>query len=484
MKKLDVFSQWNAINFDLIKADDSEKKSYVIEGIASTENMDTSGETILQDGLDWSYCLKNGCFNYDHQNDAASILGAPQEIKKTYIDGKKATMIKGVLYGTKKIVKDLIENVNAMKAAGSPRQLGFSIEGQVIARDPRNPKVITKAKVLNCAITHTPCNTDAVVSMVKNVLGKIELEKDNPGIIFKAYPNEIAIRLQNPDDYSYFRRVDVPKNHHWAEKYGAGKVSYVYGMDKKTKTLEIQAVRLRVDQPNEYSQKEIIDYLKQRNLEYIKVEMPSEYSDKGIKMKKDEMMENEVSMSEETMMDKEYDKEYADLCSTQYYADLCYQYSMSMKKLLDVLPKDTDLPEWVQAKIIKASDYMHSAYHYSEREIKGKLEEMSQGWGEYKKVLDTETAPQISIDPSKFVDGDDYKTNDKPYGQVVITKEEGSMAPIVPQSLEGSEDKLMEKEDYELSADELKILIQRLVSDYPQFSNDKIIALIAKIMQK
>ena len=481
MKKLDVFSQWNAINFDLIKADDNEKKSYIIEGIASTENIDTSGETILQDGLDWSYCLKNGCFNYDHQNDAASILGAPQEIKKTYVEGKKATMIKGVLYGTKKIVKDLIENVNAMKAAGSPRQLGFSIEGQVIARDPRNPKIITKAKVLNCAITHTPCNTDAVVSMVKNVLGQIAIQK--------AYPNEIAIRLQNPNDYSYFRRVDVPDNHHWSKKFGSGKVSYVYGMDKKTKTLEIQAIRIRVDQPNEYSQKEIMDYLKQRNLNYIKVEMPTEYKEKGFKMKKDEIMEpqseemDDTSMSEENM-DEELDKEYADLYTTQQYADLCYQYSMSMKKLLDVLPKDTDLPEWVQAKIIIAADYMQSVYHYSQKEIKDKLDEMSQGWGEYKKILDTETAPQIAIDPSKFEDGNDYQTNDKPYGQVVIVKEEGSMAPIVPQSLEGVEDKLMESEDYQLSADELKILIQRLVTDYPQFSNDKIIALIAKIMKK
>jgi len=192
---------------------------------------------------------------------------------------------------------------------------------------------------------------------------------------------------------------------------------------------------------------------------------------------------DDTSMSEENM-GEENDQEYADLYSTQYYADLCYQYSLSMKKLLDVLPKDTDLPEWVQSKIIIASDYMHSVYHYSQKEIKDKLDEMSQGWGEYKKMLDTETAPQISVDPSKFNNGDDYQTNDKPYGQVVIAKEEGSMAPIVPQSLEGSEDKLMESEDYQLSSDELKILIQRLVTDYPQFSNDKIIALIAKIMKK
>lgn len=439
MKNLDVFAQWSPINLDLIKAEDNDKKSYYIEGIASTENVDTSGEVIKQDGLDWSYAIKNGCFNYDHQNDAKNILGAPTAIAKTFVEGTKATIIKGILYGTKQIVKDLIENMQAMKAAGNPRQLGFSIEGQVISRDPKNPKIITRARVLNCAITHTPCNTDAVVSMVKNVLGQIEIQK--------AYPNEIAIRLQNPDDYEYFRRVNVPENHHWSEKFGKDKVAYIYGMDKKTKTLEIQAIRIRVSNPDEYSEKEIIDYLEQRKLNYIKIEMPKDY-EKGYKMKKEEMQDDEMemkmehsSMSEEDLsMSDDSMSEESEQMTAEEYAALFYQYAMAMKKLLD---------------------------------------EMDLSWGSYKKMLEND---KIEIDPSKFVSDDDYQTNDKEYKQ--IEKEEGSIAPIVEQSLEGVEDKLMDKEDYELDSEELKMLIQRMLSSYPELSDDKIIALIAKIIKK
>lgn len=500
MNKLDVFAQWTPFSLDLSKSDDG-KKVYQIEGIASTENMDTAGEIILQDGLDWTYALKNGAFNYDHSNTPENILGAPTEIAKTYVEGKKATIIKGVLYATKQIVQNLIENVKAMKAAGGVRQLGFSIEGQVIARDPKNPKIITKAKVLNCAITHTPCNTDAVVNMVKNVLAQETLEKYE--MISKPYKNQIAIRLQDPTKYSYFRRVDVPETHHWAKQYGKGNVSYIYGMNKKTGNLEIQAIRITVDSPNQYSLQEIKDYIKSRGLSIIKIEMPQDYK-KGIKMKakykkeyaiepeemQDDSMneESDDSMNEDS--DESMEREYSDLHTSQHYADLLVQYAIQMQKLLKVLPKDFDLPEWVQAKLVIATDYIHNSYHYLEHEIQEQLDVMQQGWKQYEKGLETEMQSQ-TVDPMKFDDGDDYKTNDKPYGSVKIEKEEeGSIAPIVPQSLEGKKEykpnssAILASVDYNLSSDELKMLINKLVNDYPELSNDKIIALIAKIMDK
>ena len=96
------------------------------------------------------------------------------------------------------------------------------------------------------------------------------------------YPSEIAIRLTDPKDYEYFRRKPVPDNHHWSQKFGKDKVDYIYGMDKKTKTLEIQAVRIKVSSPNQYSKEEIENYIKERGLTPIKVEMPKEYKEKSI----------------------------------------------------------------------------------------------------------------------------------------------------------------------------------------------------------
>jgi len=172
---IDVFSKFQPLTFDLSKAED--KETIDIEGIATTEHQDTAGEVILQDGIDWSYCLKNGAFNYDHSNLPGHIVGAPLSVNKIIHKGKPATSIKGVLYAKKQIVKDIVENYKAMKSAGNIRQIGFSIEGQVLARDNKNPNIITRSKVLNVSLTHQPCNTEATVALVKSILNNIEKEE-------------------------------------------------------------------------------------------------------------------------------------------------------------------------------------------------------------------------------------------------------------------------------------------------------------------
>ena len=96
------------------------------------------------------------------------------------------------------------------------------------------------------------------------------------------YAREIAIRFANPKDYAYFRRQQVPKEDHWSKKFGEGNVDYIFGMDKKTKTLEIQAVRIKVKKPDEYTLEEIENYIKERKLNPIKVEMPKDYQEKSM----------------------------------------------------------------------------------------------------------------------------------------------------------------------------------------------------------
>jgi len=96
------------------------------------------------------------------------------------------------------------------------------------------------------------------------------------------YQNEIAIRLHSPKDYEYFRRKPVPPEHHWVKEFGEGNVDYVYGMDKKTKTLEIQAIRIKVKKPDQFSLEQIENYVKERGLSPIKIEMPKEYTEKSL----------------------------------------------------------------------------------------------------------------------------------------------------------------------------------------------------------
>ncbi len=96
------------------------------------------------------------------------------------------------------------------------------------------------------------------------------------------YPREIAVRFADPKDYAYFRRQQVPKEDHWSKKFGEGNVDYIFGLDKKTKTLEIQAVRIKVKKPDEYTLEEIENYIKERKLSPMKVEMPKDYQEKSM----------------------------------------------------------------------------------------------------------------------------------------------------------------------------------------------------------
>lgn len=431
-KKLDVFSAYRPLDDINIKKSEKDKKSYYIEGIATSEHVDSSGEIILQSGLDWSYALKSGHFNLDHKNDPKYILGNPEEIQHISMKGVPATVIKGILYAEKPLVKDLMENISAMKSANARRKLGFSIEGQVIARDPRNPKIITKAKVLNISLTHNPCNTEATVELVKNILNNI----DN---IEKKY------------DYKESR----------CERSDGKKGKYILTMtDSSGKQHEF----CHTSRESMMSQIAAIE---------------SNSSSKGYKMKK-EYEEGQV------------DHEYADLHMTLHHAILIEEYGNKLLSLLKMLPENIDLAEWIQSKLTKAADDLHVAYHHLEIDAKEKMEIMAESYHKAKVTEDDE-----EVKPEEFAEDDDYQTNDKPYGVKVIEKdEEGSLAPITEESLEGKKEDEDEEdnddsidelasEDYELSSAEMKSLVQRIIQEYgKELSDDKIMALLHKLLNK
>lgn len=378
MKKLDVFSQWSPIDLSKAKDDDG---SLEIEGIASSESVDESGEIILQDGLDFSYALKRGVFNLEHLNGPKYVLGHPSKIFQTMLNGKKATAVKGVLYTKKKEVQEIIETARAMKSAGGGRTLGFSIEGSVIERDKRNPKIIKRAKVLNISITSSPCNADATMKLVKSIMDNMSQE----------------------------------------EQEGVNKNMY----------------------------------------------KDNEYSDKFMSLKQSKILED---------------------------------YASKMGRLLEMMDDDVDLPEWIQSKITKSLDYMQAAYHYLEVEAKDRMEEMKSYKEKYAKLLDemkyqapkegddegaTQTPEAPGIHPTMDEDND-YTTNDKPYlrKQDVVEYEiemgEGSLAPITVESLEDE----VSSEDFELEDDEIKELVMRLLREYPEISNDKVMDIIHQMIER
>ena len=172
-KSFDTFSRWVPIQLgdELSKARDEEDETQskaMIGGVCSTRDMDLEGEVIEQDGLDWSYFLANGWFNHEHQQGPSAVLGHPVKVEP--IDDER-TRVEGVLYLDKQLGRDIYETAQAMKKAGGDRSLGFSVEGQVLLRDPSNKKRVLKARVLNVAITAHPVNPHTNLELIARSLG-------------------------------------------------------------------------------------------------------------------------------------------------------------------------------------------------------------------------------------------------------------------------------------------------------------------------
>ena len=170
-KSFDSFARWVPLDLgDLVKAEaeDDRPVKAMIGGICSTRDMDLEGEVVEQDGIDWSYFLENGWFNHEHEQGPAAVLGHPVKIEPV---DEERTRVEGVLYLSKKLGQQVYETATAMKKAGGDRSLGFSVEGQVLLRDPLDNKRILKARVLNVAITAMPVNPHTNLELIARSIG-------------------------------------------------------------------------------------------------------------------------------------------------------------------------------------------------------------------------------------------------------------------------------------------------------------------------
>ena len=167
--EVELFSTWTPLS--LVKGEEEEGLSRAkIGGVISTENVDQQGDVLLQDGLDFSYLMSKGYFNYEHKNGIEFILGSPTKIERIQMSGKPATRIEGFLMLDRPLAKEIFNTVKAMKKSKIGRSVGFSVEGQVLARDKVNPKVVTKARILNVAITGHPVNPDTKLELLARSL--------------------------------------------------------------------------------------------------------------------------------------------------------------------------------------------------------------------------------------------------------------------------------------------------------------------------
>ena len=172
-----------------------EGKVRVVEGIASTPHTDLQNEEVNQSGIDFSYFLKHGYFNWDHKPGADNKIGEPWEVKVT----PKGLYVKGMLYKGKKVADAVWEHIKTLATnPNSKRQVGFSLQGKTLLRKGQK---IARCWIQDIAITTAPINHHTYLDVVKS-LSAYSLDKSSAG-----YNNALIVESldeeNNPTDVGW-----------------------------------------------------------------------------------------------------------------------------------------------------------------------------------------------------------------------------------------------------------------------------------------
>jgi hypothetical protein len=159
----------SAFKFDFA-ADVFEKgDKRFIGGIVSTDDLDRQHETLIQEGLDFSPFLKSGFLNDNHDTATGAAVGEPTLAELRDLDGgARGWYIEGELYKTKR-ADEIWSLANELKKTGR-RKLGYSVEGSIQERDPKNPRTVRKAAVSAVAITRCPVNEKTGLEILAKAL--------------------------------------------------------------------------------------------------------------------------------------------------------------------------------------------------------------------------------------------------------------------------------------------------------------------------
>ncbi len=141
-----------------------------VGGVISSQARDQQGEVILQDGVDWQYFLSKGHVNYEHLQGPDNVIGYPESIERVMLQSEPATSFKGYLYGHDERARRAYDTAVVMRKSGGARNLGFSVEGAVLAREGPDKKTIAKSRVLNVALTAHPVHPDARLEVLARSL--------------------------------------------------------------------------------------------------------------------------------------------------------------------------------------------------------------------------------------------------------------------------------------------------------------------------
>lgn len=142
-----------------------------IGGFVSTDDLDKQGEILLQEGLDFGPFLREGFFNDNHLKQTGKAVGYPEIAElRTLTDGRKGWYVEGYLLEDHPPADEIWTFAKALERSGAPRKLGYSVEGAILERDPRDQRTVRKAIVREVAITRCPVNGATSLSILAKSL--------------------------------------------------------------------------------------------------------------------------------------------------------------------------------------------------------------------------------------------------------------------------------------------------------------------------
>jgi len=202
MSKNNNFRFFVPIEIEKGKKENGEE-SLKLKGIASTSSEDTDGEILEQGGLVIDVLKERGHLTWNHQKDPMSIIGYPTKAEVT----KKGLYLEGELYKENPLAQQVYKLADIFAKNKNQRQLGWSIEGRALERDPVNEKRITKAEIYNVTITPLPKNADTFVEVMKGLNSDIRPEYE----IIEKSGKKFLIEAKDPET-NEVATVDVDFN--------------------------------------------------------------------------------------------------------------------------------------------------------------------------------------------------------------------------------------------------------------------------------
>lgn len=226
------------IGLDILEKSDKDSSgedrydNMIFSGVASDASKDAEEEYLDPNGFIYDRFLKSGLFNLDHLPTRASAnksrywIGEPLE---AYVKNGKF-FVKGKLWKKSPEARAFWDKALEMKASGSTRKPGMSVEGRALERDKKNPMKVTKALITNVALTFTPVNANTFLDIQKS---KRSFDIENPSeqqalrILLEYEEGNRKIRIDKNLRCSILEKSRIDMENFWLvyESYQKGGIS-------------------------------------------------------------------------------------------------------------------------------------------------------------------------------------------------------------------------------------------------------------------